>query len=278
MNDSASESNSPTMPSKQPLTCGIIMPISALDGCTADHWSDVKSIIVEAIDNIAVPKFSARLVSEADDVGVIQKRIIQGVYSSEIVVCDVSGKNANVMFELGLRLAFDKPTIIIKDDKTDYSFDTSVIEHLTYPRDLRFSRIVAFKKLLADKVIATYSSAQTNPGHTTFLKNFGTFKVAHLEEKEAPGEQVMLELLADIQRELSVIRRGQSRSRTVGPGVAPIVAAITELKLTDPNLKLEPTDDLVQRILEFKNVARNYPTKESFMEALAQACLVVESL
>jgi hypothetical protein len=34
-------------------------------------------------------------------------------------LCDVSGKNANVMFELGLRLAFDNPTIIIKDDKTE---------------------------------------------------------------------------------------------------------------------------------------------------------------
>ena len=57
----------------------------------------------------------------------IHKTIVQNLYLNPIVVCDVSGKNANVMFELGLRLAFDKPTIIIKDDKTDYSFDTSVV-------------------------------------------------------------------------------------------------------------------------------------------------------
>jgi hypothetical protein len=53
----------------------------------------------------------------------------------------VSGKNPNVMFELGIRLAFDKATIIIKDDKTDYSFDTSVIQHIPYPRDLRHNQI-----------------------------------------------------------------------------------------------------------------------------------------
>jgi hypothetical protein len=49
------------------------------------------------------------------------------------------------MLELGMRLAFDKPAVIVKDDKTDYSFDTSSIEHLAYPRDLRFSKIKSFK-------------------------------------------------------------------------------------------------------------------------------------
>ncbi len=39
------------------------------------------------------------MVSEADDVGVIQKRIVQNLHTHEIVVCDVSCKNPNVMFE-----------------------------------------------------------------------------------------------------------------------------------------------------------------------------------
>ncbi len=55
-----------------------------------------------------------------------------------IVVCDISARNANVMFELGMRLAFDKPTVIIKDERTPYSFDISSIEHLDYPSDLRY--------------------------------------------------------------------------------------------------------------------------------------------
>ncbi len=122
--------------------CGVVMPISAIDGCSESHWSDVHEILAEAIYDAG---FEANLVSNADDVGIIQKRIIQNLYDNPVVVCDVSGKNPNVMFELGMRLAFDKPTIIVKDDKTSYSFDTSPIEHLEYPRDLRFSRIVEFK-------------------------------------------------------------------------------------------------------------------------------------
>jgi len=62
------------------------------------------------------------------------------------------------MFELGLRLAFDKPTVIIKDDKTEYSFDTGVIEHVPYPRDLRFAKVMEFKKRLTEKISNTYKS------------------------------------------------------------------------------------------------------------------------
>lgn len=112
--------------------CGVVMPISAIDGLSEAHWADVLGMISEAASKAG---FIANLVSNADDVGVIQKRIIQNLYDNAIVVCDVSGKNPNVMFELGMRLAFNKPTIIVKDDKTSYSFDTSPIEHVSYPRE-----------------------------------------------------------------------------------------------------------------------------------------------
>ncbi|MGA8027696.1 MAG: hypothetical protein WB992_11165 [Bryobacteraceae bacterium] len=173
-------------------TCGIVMPVSALDGVPAEHWTDVQAIIKETVHMIEEPKFTARLVSDSDEIGVIQKRIVQSLYNSNIIVCDVSGKNPNVMFELGLRLAFDKPTLIVKDDKTDYSFDTGIIEHIPYPRDLRFSRIIEFKRRLAEKIVTTYKASQSDPGHSPFLKNFGQFKVASLNETEVSAEKAIL--------------------------------------------------------------------------------------
>lgn len=257
------------------LSCGIIMPISPIDGCAAEHWSEVKQIIQDAVDTIVEPKFTAKLVSDADDIGVIQKRIVQGVYNSDIVVCDVSAKNSNVMFELGMRLAFDKPTVIIKDDKTDYSFDTSIIEHISYPRDLRFSKIVGFKKNLAEKIVATYMAAKDNPNHSTFLKNFGTFKVAHLNQTEAPGEQVMLEMLSDMQREISLMRRqGRVRVHSLHESlISPIVEALIELKKLEPKLALEPNDRVLDKLLSFRpDLVREYPTRKSFEDAMSQAC------
>lgn len=262
------------------LSCGIIMPISPIDGCSAEHWSEVKQIIQDAVDSISEPKFNAKLVSDADDIGVIQKRIVQGVYNSDIVVCDVSAKNANVMFELGMRLAFDKPTVIIKDDKTDYSFDTSIIEHISYPRDLRFSKIVGFKKNLAEKLVATYMAAKTNPSHSTFLKNFGTFKVAHLNQTEAPSEQVMLEMLSDMQREISLMRRQSIRTREKLPSdtvIRELVEILFELKKLDKSIILEPGDKLFDRISKTRpDIAIEFPTRKSFDEAIKKACDIAE--
>lgn len=187
--------------------CGVVMPISGIDGCTESHWADVLDILTEAIEDAG---FESNLVSNADDVGIIHKRIIQNLYDNPIVVCDVSGKNPNVMFELGLRLAFDKPTVIVKDDKTTYSFDTSAIEHLEYPRDLRFTRIVEFKQKLAEKIRATHTRATSDPTYTTFLKHFGEFTVAKLEKKEISGQEFILE-------ELRAMRTTLRRLETFSP-------------------------------------------------------------
>lgn len=190
-----------------PLTVGIVMPISAIDGCSSEHWADVKNIIMEAVSSIVYDrKFVAKLVSDADDVGVIQNRIVTGVYESDVIVCDVSAKNANVMFELGMRLAFDRATVIVKDDKTDYSFDTSVIEHLSYPRDLRFYAVNAFKARLAEKILATYKSS-LDPKHPSFLKSFGTFNVSKLDQKELSADQAIITYLIELQEQMSSLTR-----------------------------------------------------------------------
>ncbi|WP_206335709.1 hypothetical protein, partial [Pseudomonas viridiflava] len=67
------------------LTCGLVMPISAMDGCTAEHWVEVRNIICDAVQGIEDLTFIPKLVSEQDDVGVIQERIVQNIYSSDIV-------------------------------------------------------------------------------------------------------------------------------------------------------------------------------------------------
>ena len=180
--------------------CGVVMPISSIDGCSESHWLEVLSILRDAITDSG---FKPNLVSDSDDSGIIHKRIIENLYDNPIVVCDVSGKNPNVMFELGMRLAFDKPTIIIKDNKTSYTFDTSNIEHLEYPRDLRFSDIVDFKKKLTDKIKATYQKSQNDANYSTFLKHFGSFKVAKIDKEEVSGQEFILEELKNIRREIS---------------------------------------------------------------------------
>lgn len=187
--------------------CGIVMPISAIDGCEPSHWNEVKEIISASISDAG---YVPRLVSDADDVGIIQARIVQNLYDNPIVVCDVSGKNPNVMFELGLRLAFDKPTIVIKDNKTSYMFDTGQVEHIEYPRELRFSAINDFKKLLSDKITATHAKAKADPDYSTFLKHFSRVKLAKLNEIEVTGQEFLMKEIRNLRSSFEAYTSNQS--------------------------------------------------------------------
>lgn len=187
------------MSDEDTLVCGIVMPISEIAGCSEQHWQDVLQIHGDAVEAVG---FSPNLVSNADEVGVIHNRIIQNLYTNPIVVCDVSARNPNVMFELGMRLAFDKPTIIVKDRETPFTFDTSSVEHLEYPRDLRFRSIVEFKEELGEKVEKTHKAASTDDGYTTFLGHFGQFHVAQIDAKAVPTDEFIVDELVALRREM----------------------------------------------------------------------------
>lgn len=192
------------------VPCGVVMPISAMGDCSESHWSEILTIISEAVTPAG---FDATLVSGADEVTIIQKTIIQNLYENPVVIVDVSERNPNVMFELGIRLAFDKPTVIIKDDKTPYVFDTGVIEHLEYPRDLRFSKIVEFKRRLAEKVLATHQKQIADPNYSTFLRHFGRFELSKIDKTEVSSQEFILKKLDDLENRLIGISAPLAPSR-----------------------------------------------------------------
>ena len=206
------------------------------------------------------------------------------MYSDPIVVCDVSGKNPNVMFELGMRLAFDKPTVIVKDDKTDYSFDTSPIEHVPYPRDLRFASIVKFKELLTEKVIGTHKKASDDKTYTTFLKHFGKFKIAELDEHVLGKEDYILKSIEELRDE---VRRIPGKTRVIRePALEGSVDKLTFVRLRMkeylrmkgltwkdiPSNDTALKEDLINFLEGFEEIRSSCGTRH-ILEATAEAIL-----
>ncbi|MGU1745215.1 hypothetical protein ACSEQ3_01825 [Pseudomonas aeruginosa] len=62
--------------------------------------------------------------------------IIQDVVSlidqSAIVICDCTGKNANVFYEMGIAHALGKEVVIITQNATDIPFDIAHLRHIRY--------------------------------------------------------------------------------------------------------------------------------------------------
>jgi hypothetical protein len=231
--------------------CGVVMPISPIEGYPHQHWTNVREILFEVIKSA---DFDVAMVSDADEIGVIQRRIVQNLYHCDMIVCDVSGKNANVMFELGMRLAFNRPAIIIKDDITSYSFDTGLIEHIEYPADLRYNQIIEFKTILRSRIVATYKASQETD-HSTFLQNFGEFTVAKIDKKEITAQDFIAKELADLRENMrnisSSIANLDRRHENMGRGVlAPNYATVNELanihRAANEKLSLQFSDEVVK--------------------------------
>lgn len=182
--------------------CGLIMPIADTEGYQVGHWEELKRLYISVGEDAG---FRTRLVSDSDDVRIIQKNIVQNVFDDDIVICDVSSKNPNVMFELGLRLAFDKAAVIVKDNVTGYSFDTSPIAHINYPKDLRYYDIEDFKSQLKSKLCATYAESK-KLNHSMYLDSFGKFIVKSLQTQEITDSQFVLESLTEIKNEIRGLR------------------------------------------------------------------------
>ena len=173
--------------------CGLMMPISGTDDprYSRQHWESVRDILERAAQAAG---FEPRMVSESDPTSIIQGNIVNNLYYDAITVCDVSSKNPNVMFELGMRLAFDKPVVIVKDDNTDYTFDIGIIQHVSYPCQLEYHSILKFIKDLSEKVKATYQEYERSPGEHGFLRHFGDIKPQHLTAKDVDTKELLVKL------------------------------------------------------------------------------------
>lgn len=185
--------------------CGLIMPISNFNNYTTEHWRHVRSIFEDALLTSKEYKFDIKIVSEKDDVGILQDNIVNGIYESDIIICDVSGRNPNVMFELGMRIAFDKPVVIVKDELTSIAFDIGVIEYIEYPSNLNYIDIQDFKVKLIHKIDHTLKEAG-NGKNTSYLSRFGQFTIQELPSKvisEHKAIETLLNKVDNLNRSLN---------------------------------------------------------------------------
>jgi hypothetical protein len=191
--------------------CGLVMPISGFQDYTAAHWNEVRSILERAIISAG---YTPRPVWESSDSDIIHARIVRNLYNDKIVVVDVSGLNPNVMFELGMRLTFRRPTVIVADDRTNLPFDTSNIEHIIYPANLNFSKVENFMLSVAERVkVFTQSSMEGT--YKPYLDTFGAFTVVEPEETSISFESFVVERLDELSNQISSIRRDQLEERSI---------------------------------------------------------------
>lgn len=111
-------------------SCFVIMPISDPEGYEPGHFRTIyTNLIQEACKRANYEPIRADDVLQAN---LIAQDLIERLLVSDMVVCDLSARNANVMYELGIRHAAQKPAVLIKDNQTGPIFDIQGIRTYTY--------------------------------------------------------------------------------------------------------------------------------------------------
>ena len=134
----------------------------------------------------------------------ILKDIIQPIYESDIIIADLTGLNANVMYELGLAHCFNKKTIIItQDDLLSLPFDLKQYRAKDYSTHFKkFAELVEYlDKNLTGAVdnSVTYSNPVKD-----FLSFEGITNITWYNDKpivvlEDDSNKGFLDYLADIE-------------------------------------------------------------------------------
>ncbi len=127
------------MATEEKNTCFVIMPISDVDGYDPGHFTRVYEHLIKPACEQA--GFKPERADETPRTDVIMAGILKKIIACDIAICDLSSRNANVFYELGLRHAFNKKTVLIKDYKTPMPFDISGIRTLTYNENLRIDEV-----------------------------------------------------------------------------------------------------------------------------------------
>ena len=108
--------------------------------------------------------------------GMIMNDVTSRIYDATIVIADLTGKNANVMYELGLAHSARKKVIVIAQTSESIPFDLSHLRHLRYdPHDL--SRL---RSDLKNRIISTLESPASS-SHI-FFPQLEIFDAAIIQE------------------------------------------------------------------------------------------------
>ncbi len=110
--------------------CFVIMPFSTTESCHQDEWSDIfENTIKPAVEESGFNYecFRASLV-----IGNIIRDIIDNLNKSDVVIADMTDRNPNVFYELGVRHTLQDATVLITQKMDDVPFDLRPYATLKY--------------------------------------------------------------------------------------------------------------------------------------------------
>lgn len=150
-------------------TCFVIMPISDQPKYPTGHFDKIyEQIIVPAVKEAEFEPIRADSNQICDS---IMQKILKNLIECDMAICDLSSRNPNVMYELGIRQAYGKKVVLVQDDATDKIFDVAGINTVFYKRDRLYENVIKAKDDIANAIKETYKNGSFSLMNIVDLEN-----------------------------------------------------------------------------------------------------------
>lgn len=188
------------MPDTLNKDCFVIMPISDVDGYPIGHFGHVyEDIIRPACEKAG---YNALRADQVKETNLIHLDILNKLIETPISVCDLSTRNPNVMFELGLRQAFDKPVVLLQEKGTPRIFDISPLRYLEYSKDMKYHEVLQTQKELEQAITATVKAGSASGNVNSIVKLLALQQSAAIPDIENGKESLAFDVLQAEMREM----------------------------------------------------------------------------
>ncbi len=194
---------------------------------------------------------------------VIMRDVTRNIYAAQIIIADVTGRNPNVMYELGLAHAAKKPVIILAQSDEDVPFDIGHIRYLKYDA----LNLNALKRDLIQRIRSTLANVDASPPDLfPELKIMTVTEIKELEylrERIERTEQSKVKELEDLKAQIqqSKIEKAQLKQEDQ--------TRIKQLETTEQS-KAEELEDLKAQLQQSKiekdQLAQAYQTRIKKLE------------
>ena len=140
-------------------TCFVMQPFASPYG---DYYEKIFRPAIEKTGLQAV-----RADAEIFGIGKIIDQVWRGINGAKVLVAELTTRNANVFYELGLAHALNKPVVLVSSNEIDVPFDLQHIRVIYYDVNDPF-----WGNKLIEKVAENILSALTNPEEAIFKRLF----------------------------------------------------------------------------------------------------------
>ncbi len=246
--------------------CFVIMPISDQDGYQSGHFQKVyDQIFIPAIEEAG---YTSYRVDENKISDSIITKIFAAIQDCPMAICDLSSRNPNVLYELGLRQAYDMPVVLVQDEKTNRIFDVSGINTIEYSSSRLYEAVIKARQDITDALIAT------KEGKEKTLVKVVKAKTADYNSVNVSSEDrldIQLKTIQNDIRDLKYYINTENDSRYDTYSKKPIQKKTINLKTRIHN-DIKPSDlrsDIIElnvKIQDYNNGTEEYDVDELMTE------------